>query len=135
MASTFNSSTAVRQLLLGLLCTLALAPAQANVDDGSKAGILLDLPEVTTALDRDYQVSLQLALRLSGPGIEKRARENLSRLRHALVMALADRRPGDLDAPGIEALIEDFREEANALLGTRNSVRSVLVKKFVVQSK
>lgn len=135
MTKTTYPSGTTRGLVIGLVCSLILTPALANFGESGKPGFLVELPEITTALDHEYQVSLQLALRPSGPVTEKQARDNLIRLRHTLVMELADRRPGDLDAQGIENLIESFRGEANAVLGTRNGIRSVLVTKFVIQGK
>lgn len=129
------SATTVRRLLIGLVGSLILAPALANLGLTDKSRSLVELPEITTALDHEFQVSLQLAMRPSGHVAEKQVRDNLIRLRHILVMELADRRPGDLDARGIEDLIESFRGEANALLGLRNGIHSVLITKFVVQSK
>ncbi len=125
----------LRRVALGLVCALTLSTAQASLPAKSLDQVWFDLPEVVTALDRDYQVSLQLMLRLSGPRAEKLARERLVKLRHALVLQLSDVHAKEFDAPALETLLEDFRLEANGVLGAKNAVRSVLVQKFVVQSK
>lgn len=125
----------LRRVAFGLVCALTLSTAQASLPAKSQEQVWFDLPEVVTALDRDNQVSLQLMLRLSGPRAEKLARERLVKLRHALVLQLSDVRAKDFDAPALETLLEDFRLEANGVLGAKNAVRSVLVQKFVVQSK
>lgn len=109
--------------------------AQANLGSGVRERIRLGLPEITTAIDQDYQVQARLVLELSGPRAEKMTKDKLVRLRHALVLQLAEQDVQRLDAEAIELLMEDFRTEANSLIGARNAIQSVLVQKFVVQAK
>jgi flagellar basal body-associated protein FliL len=120
-------------LSIGLIAVVSVA--QAKLDSASRERIQLGLPEITTALDQNYQVQTRLVLRLSGPRVEKMTKEKLVRLRHALVLQLAGQDPQRLDAEGIEATMEDFRLEANTLIGAPNAIQSVLVQNFVVQAK
>jgi flagellar basal body-associated protein FliL len=120
-------------LSTGLIAVISVA--QANLDSTSRERIQLGLPEITTALDQDYQVQARLVLKLSGPRAEKMTKDKLVRLRHALVLQLAGQDPQRLDAEGIETAMEDFRLEANSLIGAPNAIQSVLVQKFVVQAK
>lgn len=97
--------------------------------------LYLDLPEFTTAIDHGHQVNIAVVLRLNDTRREKQVRENLVRLRHALVLDLAEQ---NLETPAgdrIESFLEEYRRDANAMLGGRNAIAAVLVRRFVVQGK
>ena len=130
-----NLSRWFLRIALSASLVAAVSVAHANLDSSSRERIQLGLPEITTALDQDYQVQTRLILKLSGPRAEKMTRDKLVRLRHALVLQLAEQDPQRLDAQGIEAVMEEFRVEANTLIGAQNAIQSVLVQKFVVQAK
>ncbi len=130
-----NISRWFLRLALSTALVAVVSVAQASLDSASRERVQLGLPEITTALDQDYQVQMRLVLKLSGPRAEKMTKEKLVRLRHALVLQLAEQDPQRLDAQGIESVMEDFRIEANSLIGAPNAIQSVLVQKFVVQAK
>ncbi len=117
-----------------LLCGILLLGSPAVASTGRDAAVV-DLPELTAAIDPAHQVALRLSLQMSGPRAEKLARERLLRLRHALVLRLAGLDGQALDAVAVEQLLEDYRGDANSVLGAQNAVRGVLVQKFVVQGK
>jgi flagellar basal body-associated protein FliL len=123
------------RIALGTSLIAIVSLAQASLGQSNRERIQLGLPEITTALDQDYQVQTRLVLQLSGPRAEKMAKEKLVRLRHTLVLQLAEQNPQQLDAEAIETVMEDFRIEANTVLGAPNAIKSVLVQKFVVQAK
>lgn len=114
-------------LIFGALCLSS--PAKAD------GGPLVDIPELTSAIDKDHQVILKVSLRMAGPKSEELARQHLPRLRHALVLMLADRGVKDFNAAGLEDLTEIYRGEANKVLGRKAAVKSVLLQSFVIQDK
>ena len=120
------------------MSVLLLSPALAA--DNAAPPVYFNLPEITTAINSRQQVVALVSLRLAGPKTEQRARDRMVRLRHAFVLQLADLDLEKLDALAMDNLAESYREEANQILSsstttTRRVVISVLLQKFVVQSK
>ena len=126
--------------LAQLVAMLVLLASPSLAADKTAAPVYFNLPEITTAINSRQQIVALVSLRLAGPKTEQRARERMVRLRHAFVLQLADLDLAKLDAIAMDNLAESYREEANEILSstttsTRRVVISVLLQKFVVQSK
>ena len=114
-----------------LLCCGAAWPLRAADND-----VAFALPELTTAIDRDHQLVIQLSLRLTGAKAALLAEQRLPRLRHALVLDLADHDAKELSTPeGVKALTETYLHDADDILGHAGTVSGVVVQKMVMEKK
>jgi flagellar basal body-associated protein FliL len=127
--------TRLLRVLLPLVAAVQGYAISSYAASEAVAPVYFNLPEITTAINPTQQVVAQVSLRLAGPKTELKARDNMVRLRHAFVMRLADIDPNRIDAAMLESLADAYRDDANRVLSSEAAVRSVLLQKFVVQSK
>lgn len=130
-----RSSAYLRNALLSVSCLFFMQAAHASLAGNGANNVLIQMPEMVAGMESGQQLSMQLALRVSGPKSEKLVRDRLVRLRHALLLHVTDYRPEDLRAETLETLADEFRVEANEILGSKNAVKAVLVQKFVMQNR
>ncbi len=125
----------LRLLALIAFSALLFAVDQAAVAAPQVKPVYIELPEITTALNHDYQVIVQVTLRLSGPLAEQPVKDNIPKLRHALVLHLSDINVHGLDAQAVDALADSYALAANTTLDSKNAVKAAFFQQFVIQTK
>ena len=125
----------LRLLGLILFSTLALVADPVAEAAPQVKPVYVELPELTQALNHEYQVVVQITIRLPGPLTEKHVRDNVPLLNHALVLHLSDLNLHEITPESLETLADNYVLAANQALESKNAVKTAFFQKFVVQTK
>ena len=130
-----NGFSPLRLLALILFSVLLLVVEQGAVAAPQIKPVYVELPEITVGLNHEYQVIVQVTLRLPGPLAEQQVRDNIPKLRHALVLQMSDVNPYELDVPTLDSIADGYVLAANQSLGGNKLVKAAFLQTFVVQPK
>jgi flagellar basal body-associated protein FliL len=125
----------LRLLGLILFSTLALVVDPVAEAAPQVKPVYVELPELTLALNHEYQVVVQVTIRLPGPLAEKHVRDNVPLLNHALVLHLSGLDPYEITPESLETLADHYVLPANQALESKDAVKAAFFQKFMVQTK